>query len=127
MGNKKDVLLNADIPERENPDNVTNPQGSRLLDFLSDVNCCILNGCTKKENNDFTSAAPHKGNAVVNYFICRINDYNDVKDLCVINCLDLVATNKWEQLVNDRSRIPDHNLMSMDVNIVVRVRENIND
>ena len=128
VGSRSDVQIDIDeIPKHNCIDEKMNPQGFKLLSFVNDIRGCILNGRITPELNDYTSVTSHKGCAVVDYCIARQHDLDQITMLNVQSCAELINVSKWHTMVNDRSRIPDHNLIMMKVELSVVVREKLLD
>ena len=107
--------LSDELPVRKVLDETINQQGWRLAQFVSDIKGCIINGRVTLCHDYYTSVAPHKGWAVVDYHLTRISDLDSVQSMEVVSCVDLVGTNQWQYLLKDRCRLPDHNLLTMKV------------
>lgn len=75
---KVDVLDESMIPKRIVIDHATNPQGEKLVSFVNDIKGCVVNGRMEPNRDDYTSVASHKGLAVVDYFICRQDDFKSL-------------------------------------------------
>ena len=125
IGTKNNCQIFDDIAPRISLDNVSNSQGDKLLSFINDIKGCIINGRVSPELNDFTSVTGYKGKAVVDYFITRQNDLNAIVKFNVIGCTEIIAKYELEQLVSDVSRIPDHCMLCVEVEMSVGVRDKI--
>ena len=111
------------ISNHKNPDTIVNAQGLKLLNFISDIRGCIINGRVNCEQNDFISVAAHKGLAVVDYHITRKDDINAILEMSVISCIELAARLQVERLISNNSRLPDHNMSCMTMETLVPVLE----
>ena len=127
VGDKNDVPFNDDITKRVSIDKTTNAQGLKLLQFIGDIKGCIVNGRVTNENDDFTSVTDYKGKSVMDYHVTRQSDLKCIKSMSVLSCTELIAQNNWEMLISEKSRIPDHNLLSMVVELSTVVNERLLD
>ena len=127
IGKDNDIINcdSTDLPERAVVDLVKNRQGDRLLSFIKDIKGCIVNGRKTPELNDFTSVTSHKGKSVVDYFIVRQCDLTYVKSMKVKSPIEIVDELNAEHYVNDRSHIPDHSLLMLEVEFSTAVIENL--
>ena len=117
IGKNNDCILNDNVPSRRVIDETSNNQGNRLLSFVSDINRAIVNGRITPECDDFTSMTSYKGKSVVDYHITRLSDLDFIQKMEVKSCIELVAKMGCEQLLTDRCHVPDHNLLSMTVEL----------
>ena len=117
------IGINKHIPV----DLTLNQQGQKLINFVSDIKGCILNGRIDVAKDFFTSVARHKGKAVVDYHISRQSDINAVKEMEVVSCIELIAKKGWEHLLSNHSHVSDHNLITMAVETLLCVNNNFND
>ena len=104
-------------------DEMLNSQGTKLLNFISDIKGCIINGQVTPHLDNFTSVAAHKGNAVVDYHLTRQSDLKFVKEMEIVSCVNLIDQLDCQYLVTDRCRILDHQLLTMKVNTSLLVSE----
>ena len=125
IGEKQHCQFYDDVSQRKALDIVTNRQGDLLLNFVNDIKGCILNGRKSVEYDDFASVTSYRGKAVVDYFISRQNDYNSVSKLYVTSCVEIVSKLHAEHLLSDVSRLPDHNLVSIEIEMSQTVKENM--
>ena len=114
---KADCTCFDDISARSVIDETVNSQGNAVLEFLNDVRGCILNGCMTPEHNDFTSITSYRGRAVVDYHLMRQTDLATVRVMKVLSCVNLITKHGWEYLISGVCRIPDHNLLTMDIEL----------
>ena len=105
------------VPKRKVIDANVNTQGKKLLTFVNDVRSCLLNGRITPEFNDYTSVTPHKGRSVVDYFITRQSDLDSMLSLKVVSCLDMVSEENDVNLIDDKSRLPDHSLLILELEL----------
>ena len=117
IGQLKDYNDSIDsIPPRTSLDNVKNMHGEALIEFLRDSKCCVLNGRLCPDKDKYTCVS-NKGKSVVDYIIVP----HDVFDLChnfeVLSCETILDNLGAEHLVGDRSRCPDHAVVSVSFNM----------
>ena len=127
IGDRNDCLLNPDVPPRRVIDSNKNSQGSKLLSFLGDMHCCILNGRITPELDDFTSLASHKGKVVVDYAITRQTELDAVQHMQVVSCSELVNKLGQCHMYDEHCKLPDHNLLIMKIEMSMVIRENLLD
>ena len=84
-----------------------NAQGTKLLNFVSDIRGCIVNGRIDCSKNDYTSITTHKGLAVVDYHITRLEDLNTITSMAVVSCIELLSGLNKQHLISHNSRLPD--------------------
>ena len=125
IGSKLDCQDIDDVPKRLVLDTHTNPQGERLLTFVNDVKACIINGRVTPQWDGYTSVAPHKGKAVVDYFITRQSDFNMIKTMKVIPTSDIVERQNLHHLLSGVCKLPDHNLLSMEIELSRIINEEL--
>ena len=92
-----------------------NQQGHKLVNFCNDVDFCIINGRVEPNMDDFTSLTCYRGKAVVDYHLTRMCNLDNIKKFNVISCVDLVRDLHLELLLGDNCHIPDHNLLTMSI------------
>ena len=126
LGDKQDCA-EMDIPQRQVLDATMNSQGSLLLTFLNDICGCILNGRITPKHNNYTSTTSYRGCSVIDYHIARVTDLNSVIKMSVISCMELVDANKINYLINDNSKLPDHNLLTMEIELLCVLRDCLTD
>ena len=117
VGDRADCLGCDDVLHRHPIDHIVNKQGDLLLTFVNDVKGCIINGRVNPKNDDFTSVTSYRGKAVVDYHLTRQCDLNTVKTMRVLSVRELVYKHKLEHLISDASRLPDHSLLSMNIEL----------
>ena len=98
-----------------------NAQGRMLMNFSNDIKGCITNGRFTKELDDFTSVTGYRGKSVVDYIIVRESDVHFVNKMSVTSCTELVARNDWEYLLSNNCHIPDHNMLSITLEMSMAV------
>ena len=127
IGKMSDCLIQNELPRRVVLDEGQNIQGKKLVNFVSDIRGCVLNGQVTPEKDFYTSMTRYCGKAVVDYHITRDSDLDTVVSMEVISCVDLVNKNKLEYLLSERCHILDHNLMQMVVERSATVSEKLYD
>ena len=125
LGNRDDTLSFDGIGPRRILDKISNSQGDKLLNFVHDIRGVIVNGRISPEYDGFTSIASHKGNAVVDYFIVQQSDIGAITRMRVLSCTELIENGNKSHLVSDVSRIPDHNMIQLELEMSGVVRESL--
>ena len=125
IGNKLDILDSDEVVDRKVIDQTVTPQGQMLLNLLIDTKTCIVNGRVTPQLDDFTSVAPHKEKAVVDYCITRVNELSHIVYMEVVSCLELVDQQGYQSLVSDNCRLPDHNMLAIKVELNLMLREQL--
>ena len=125
IGNKSDSF-DCTVP-RTILDHTTNPQGLKLINFINDVKGCVVNGRVTPQLDDYTSCTAHKGKSVVDYNIVRQTDLQDVKHMEVISCTDIVRLENLQNLISTDSRLPDHNMLVIKIEMSHIVGEGLTD
>jgi hypothetical protein len=121
IGKDLDYIPEIDnVPSRRVLDEVTNQHGRSLIEFLHESNMCILNGRFNEKEDGFTSIST-KGTAVVDYIMCPIHKLDMFKSFTVEPCLQIVDRCELNHLVGQKSRIPDHALLTCEFSIAVNV------
>ncbi|CAC5412508.1 unnamed protein product [Mytilus coruscus] len=112
-----DFIEGIDIlPERNVVDFTNNSYGDIFCEFLSNVNCCILNG-RNFLSNDFTFIST-RGTSVVDYCIVPYEYLNKFVDFEVIRAQSLVNST-FTTGAYDPKHIPDHSLICWTFNTLV--------
>ena len=111
MGDLKDYCVNDNIPKRSVLDNKVNSHGKDLITLLLESRYCVLNG--RLGTNDYT-LENKVGKSVVDYIVVRQDDFDQFRDFGVTDCLSLVTDGSK---VHNRSCLPDHNSITVSVNI----------
>ena len=115
IGSLHDYVENVDdIPPRIVIDNHVNQHGRCLVDFLHKSKMCIINGRLNPTNNDYTSTSS-RGTSVVDYIIVPQNTLSHFKNFNVKSCMSIVEDHNLFSLLNERSRIPDHAVLLVDL------------
>ena len=93
--------------------------------MINEIRGCVLNGRVTPEHDGFTSVTSHKGSAVVDYFLSRQADVNAMTKLKVVSAIEVIDQLELIGLVSDTSRIPDHSLLQLNVEMSTAVRERL--
>ena len=125
MCERNDVTTWDSMLPRNSIDKVANIQGDRLLTFVNNIKGCVLNGRISPEYDDYTSIASHKGSAVVDYFISRQADISSMQQLHVHTMVELIEELGVKDLISNRSSIPDHSLLCLDIETSLTVTEQL--
>jgi hypothetical protein len=117
IGELKDYNEGIDcIPPRNCLDRVKNLHGDAFIEFLKDGKCCVLNGRLNPENDEYTCVS-NRGKSVVDYIVVP----HDVLDKCynfeVNSCESILDDIGAQDLIGDRSRCPDHAIVSVYLNM----------
>ena len=115
IGNIMDYVTDIDsIPVRQVIDKHVNQHGKCLIDFLIESKLCILNGRISPENNDFTNLSS-RGTSVVDYIIVPHDKISCFRNFQVISCKSIIEINNLYNLLGERSRIPDHAVLYVEM------------
>ena len=115
IGNMSDYINDVDnVAPREILDKHVNQHGKCLIDFLLEAKMCILNGRISPENNNYTSKST-KGISVVDYFIVPHSNLSCFENFTVTPCLDIIEKHNLFNLLNHKSRTPDHAALSVEL------------
>ena len=117
IGDKNDCNLCTDVPKRVSLDHQCNAQGARLLEFLNDTKCCILNGRVTSDLDNFTSITSYCGKAVVDYAITRVSELDSVKKCSVNSCIELINRLHLQNLIGPQCKIPDHSVINIELEL----------
>ena len=113
-GSRSDYIEGVDkIPSRNVIDEYENCYGDYILNFLVDVNFCMLNG--RIGSNNYTSIS-HRGKAVVDYIIVPHTQMVDHTAFEVIKVTDL-ASDLGLPLPANLTQLPDHSLLRTTINL----------
>jgi len=106
---RNDALIN-----RTTIDNTSNSHGKKLLTFLEDSDCCILNGRVTPEKDEFTCT--RLGKSVVDYIITPVDTLNAIKEMKVELVTDIIDQHKIPITV-ESTKIPDHSYLTCTIEI----------
>lgn len=110
-GDQEDFIPGVDnLPDRNVVDFQINKEGESLCDFLTDTNCCILNGrnCVK---NDYTFVGP-QGCSVVDYCIIPYESLENFRNFKVTLETELFNSSNLLGAIEPETTHPDHSLLS---------------
>ncbi len=105
-GNK----IDSSLSERLICDSTNNMQGLAFVEFLEEIDFCMLNGRFGIESNKYTSVS-YRGSAVVDYCITATSDITVIKSFKIIlthNLLDLLH-------IPADGNIPDHSFLFWEI------------
>jgi hypothetical protein len=120
IGNLNDSITGVDnIPCRKVIDEVVNQHGNVMIEFLEEAKMCVVNGRVNNKEDNFTCRTS-RGLSVVDYFIVPHDMLSSCKQFMVVPCLDIIEKEKLQTMVNRRCRIPDHNLLTLEISVNVQ-------
>ncbi|CAC5412747.1 unnamed protein product [Mytilus coruscus] len=96
------------LPEREVIDFKANSYGEIFCEFLSNVNCCVLNGCNHI-SNDYAYVST-QGSSVVDYCAALFENINSFKSFEVIRSIVLANKSSTTGSI-EPNHIPDHSVL----------------
>ena len=116
IGKLNDCIEHVDreIVKRVEIDDVKNSQGEEFIEFLQEMNMCVLNG--RFHDDNFTCISS-KGRSVVDYICvmqCQFDMYLDFK-VCTVT--DMLSQMLLEQMISDQCRPPDHSIIEVKVRV----------
>lgn len=86
-----------------------NYNGDLFINFLTDINFAMLNGCIGL--NDFTYISP-QGKSVVDYMCVPYDQLNEILDFKVLKMTDII-----NQVNLNPKRIPDHSILLCEIKV----------
>ena len=98
------------IPSRKTLDKTINQHGQEFCEFLIDAKMCVLNGRFDPTSNCYTSVSG-RGRAVVDYICVPHDVFPSCKSFTVIPSNSLVEKHKLQNLLGNRSKVPDHSFI----------------
>lgn len=104
------------IPHRTSVDKACNQHGKSFLEFLNDSRCCILNGCFGKESEEYTFYST-RSQSVVDYICLPLDNFTLCQNFQITKCTDLVERYNLYHHLGERSKIPDHNVLTFDLKV----------
>ena len=119
--------LSDDLPGRQVLDETENSQGNLFMSFVNDIKGFSVNGRITPELNDYTSSTGYRGSSVVDYCVMRECDMDCVKSMEVQSCIELIAKHDWQYLLTDECHAPDHNQLSISLELSMMLREKVVD
>ena len=108
--------IDIPLPNRKPVDTVHNSHGQSFLQFLKDCKMCVVNGRFDPTYDNFTYIT-NRGKSVVDYFFCAHKMLENCLDFRVVTCKDLANQYNLFPLIGNRSKLPDHSLIKMCLNI----------
>ena len=116
-GDSEDFIVGVDnVPQRNVVDFKTNKSGDLLIDFLINVNCCILNGRNHIQN-DFTYIS-NIGRSVVDYCLVPYENVNQFSEFKVWTATDLLQEAQCVDVLDASSKVPDHSVITWSINLM---------
>jgi hypothetical protein len=116
IGNLTDCIaeVDVDICTRNVLDDVKNSQGEEFIEFLQEMNMCVLNG--RFSNDNFTCISS-RGKSVVDYLCVLQDQFNLFNDFRVHSVTDMIDKCAIMELISDLSRPPDHSIIIVSVHL----------
>ena len=112
IGDKQDAIMVVDdVPRRETIDSVQNKHGESFLDFLIEARMFITNGRVNGRD-EFTSVSA-RGKSVVDYFAVPHENIGNCISCDVQPVSAIIESCGLEPMVAERSKAPDHSLVSL--------------
>ena len=102
------ILLEC-ISDRNVIDSKCNKYGELFIEFLINVNICMLNG-RNYDKNDFTCFMS-QGQSVVDYCLVGYENIQNFHSFNLIRPRDLVDMSRCQQTIDPRTSVPDHALL----------------
>lgn len=116
VSDMEDYIAGVDIlSERNVIDFKCNRYGESFIDFLINVNFCMLNG-RNYVKNDFTCFTS-QGQSVVDYCLVGYESLQNCHSFNVIRPRDLITMSGCLQTVDPRTSVPDHALLQWIINV----------
>ena len=109
-----DENIDTDVPPRIAIDLLNKDHGHEFIEFSKDAKMAVLNGRIDPENANFTNVK--RGRSVVDYMLVPHDCLTNVTDFKVDLANVLVDDCNVYDLVGDRSKIPDHSMLTTRVN-----------
>ena len=126
IGAEHDFIQGVDVlPERLVVDYTLNSHGQTLLDFLINGNLCILNGRCGPQSNEYTCVS-NKGASVVDYGLVLHEDLDLYSNFEVIRARELCAAAGFGAVGISERIIPDHSILTWDVQVPVGTADDQN-
>ena len=117
IGNLNDVVFNPEnLPKREFIDHHINQHGRSLIEFLHGAGFCVINGRINPEINSF-ACMTSRDSSCVDYIIVPQHLFALFKNFNIITCNEIIEDYNLFHLVSDRSKIPDHCVLCINLNI----------
>ncbi|VDI48001.1 Hypothetical predicted protein, partial [Mytilus galloprovincialis] len=109
------LCLTDNVPKRDILDKSINQHGHEFVEFLNEAKFCVLNGRFAL-NDNFTSIS-RKGKAVVDYICVPHDSFNDFRNFKVLTTQDIVDNNNLQGLIGDKSKLPDHSVITCEFKV----------
>lgn len=97
-------------------DKTCNQHGKSFLEFLNDSRCFILNGRFGEESEEYTFYST-RGHSVVDYICLPLDNFTLCQNFQITKCTDLVERYNLYHRLGERSKIPDHNVLTIDLKV----------
>ena len=91
-------------------DNTINTQSLAFMEFLEDIDYCMLNGRFRLESNKYTSVS-HRGSAVVDYCVTSTSNIMLVRSFKITLVHDFL--DKYHIPVD--GNVPDHSILFWEI------------
>ena len=105
-----------EVPPRDILDFSKNAHGQHFCNFLTDSNCCVLNGRVDPQKNDFTSVSV-KGKAVFDYFAVPYTSLQYIKSFEILSSSYMVNL-ACRDVGYESRHVPDHSLLRCSIQLV---------
>ena len=111
-GETQDYIEGVDeVEPREIIDYNRNSYGDTFLDFLVNINCCMLNG-RQGSSNEFTYIEPRRGHSVVDYCLVPHEQLNESNDFVIYRATVLMQNIDITTVSNPKKSVSDHSLLT---------------
>ena len=107
--------IDIELPERVVLDEKENNHGKGFIEFLLENKLCVLNGRFDPDLDNFTYIG--RGKSVVDYIFCSHDQVEYCSNFQVLTCKDIANKYGFQQLIGDKSKLPDHSLLKVDIKI----------
>ena len=116
IGNSEisDINLDSGIPSRKVLDVVKAGHHLDFVDFLKDARFAITNGCVTPELDNFTNVK--RGRSVVDYIFVPHDCFSNVLKCQVELANSLAEECGASELIGERCKMPDHSMVSIQMN-----------
>ena len=98
------------MPPRKALDKTINQHGQEFCEFLIESKMCVLNGRFDSSCDGYTSVSG-RGSAVVDYICVPHDVFQSCKSFNVISSNSLVEKHNLQNLLGNRSKVPDHSFI----------------
>ena len=133
IGNEKDYVEDMDeLPPRQVVDDVKNKLGDVLLEFLTDLKFCVLNGRVGQEGNSnkFTCIRG-RGKSVVDYVLVPQSGIDKCNDFAVHTPSELIDMLDLQSSISTHCKPSDHSVLVLKFSTTIfipdRDTENVSD